>query len=112
VSGPGTVEVRDVERAAGDGVRVRVVAAGICGSDLHLSSMGVPAVTLGHEVAGVLDDGSAVVIEPVAACGVCDGCRAGNEQLCRTILERVYGLQGAACLRVGGSAGRPLFGGG
>jgi threonine dehydrogenase-like Zn-dependent dehydrogenase len=104
--------VRDVERAAGDGVRVRVVAAGICGSDLHLSSMGVPAVTLGHEVAGVLDDGSAVVIEPVAACGVCDGCRAGNEQLCRTILERVYGLQGAACLRVGGSAGRPLFGGG
>jgi threonine dehydrogenase-like Zn-dependent dehydrogenase len=92
VSGPGTIEVRDVEPATGDGVRVRVVAAGICGSDLHLSSMGVPAVTLGHEVAGVLDDGTAVAIEPVAACGVCDGCRGGNEQLCRTILERVYGM--------------------
>jgi 2-desacetyl-2-hydroxyethyl bacteriochlorophyllide A dehydrogenase len=92
VSGPRTVELREVERATGDGVRVRVVAAGICGSDLHLSSMGFPAVTLGHEIAGVLDDGSAVAIEPVAACGECDGCRVGNEQLCRTILDRIYGM--------------------
>ena len=92
VSGPGAVEVREVEAAAGDGVRVRVRSAGICGSDLHLAGMGFPLVTLGHEIAGVLDDGTAVAIEPVAACGVCDGCRAGNEQLCREILTRIYGV--------------------
>jgi threonine dehydrogenase-like Zn-dependent dehydrogenase len=92
VSGPGSVEVRDVEPAAGDGVRVKVVAAGVCGSDLHLLAMGAPAVTIGHEIAGVLEDGTAVAIEPFAACGECDGCLAGNEQLCRHLLEGIYGL--------------------
>jgi 2-desacetyl-2-hydroxyethyl bacteriochlorophyllide A dehydrogenase len=92
VSGPGTVEVREVDPAAGDGVRVKVVAAGICGSDLHLGALGFPAVTIGHEIAGVLEDGTAVAIEPVAACGVCDGCSAGQEQLCREVLARIYGL--------------------
>ncbi len=92
MSEPGTVDVRDVEPVSGDGVRVKVVSAGICGSDLHLMSMGFPPVTVGHEIAGMLDDGTAVAIEPVAACGECDGCRAGNEQLCRDLLQRVYGL--------------------
>jgi 2-desacetyl-2-hydroxyethyl bacteriochlorophyllide A dehydrogenase len=92
VSGPGTVEVREVEPVAGDGVRVKVVSAGICGSDQHLAAMEFPAVTIGHEIAGVLDDGTAVAIEPVAACGECDGCLAGHEQLCREILARIYGL--------------------
>ena len=78
--------------AAGDGIRVKVVSAGICASDLHLGAMGFPAVTIGHEIAGVLEDGTAVAIEPVAACGVCDGCSAGHEQLCRELLARIYGL--------------------
>jgi 2-desacetyl-2-hydroxyethyl bacteriochlorophyllide A dehydrogenase len=81
-----------VHPATGDGIRVKVVAAGICGSDLHLGAMGFPAVTIGHEVAGVLADGTAVAIEPIAACGVCDGCLAGREQLCRELLGRIYGL--------------------
>jgi 2-desacetyl-2-hydroxyethyl bacteriochlorophyllide A dehydrogenase len=92
VSGPGTVEVREVKPAAGDGVRVKVVAAGICGSDLHLVALGLPAVTVGHETAGVLDDGTVVAIEPLAACGECDGCRAGHEQRCREVLQRLYGV--------------------
>jgi 2-desacetyl-2-hydroxyethyl bacteriochlorophyllide A dehydrogenase len=92
VSGPGAVELREVDPVVGDGVRVKVVAAGICGSDLHVTAMGFPAVTIGHEIAGTLDDGTAVAIEPVAACGGCDGCLAGHEQLCREILARIYGL--------------------
>jgi len=64
VSGSGTVEVRDVEPVVRDGVRVKVMSAGICGTDLHLAAMGLPAVTVGHEIAGVLDDGTAVAIEP------------------------------------------------
>jgi 2-desacetyl-2-hydroxyethyl bacteriochlorophyllide A dehydrogenase len=93
VNGPGVIEVRDVERTEpGEGVRVKVIAAGVCGSDLHMAAMGFPAVTLGHEVAGLLDDGTAVAIEPVATCGECDGCRAGHEQLCRELMQRVYGV--------------------
>jgi 2-desacetyl-2-hydroxyethyl bacteriochlorophyllide A dehydrogenase len=92
VSGPGTVEVREVEPAPGDGVRVKVVSAGICGSDLHLAAIGLPAVTIGHEIAGVLDDGTVVAVEPLAACGECDGCRAGHEQRCRQVLQRIYGV--------------------
>jgi 2-desacetyl-2-hydroxyethyl bacteriochlorophyllide A dehydrogenase len=92
VSSPGAVEVRDVEPSAGDGVRVQVVSAGVCGSDLHLAALSIPTATLGHEIAGVLDDGTAVAIEPLAACGVCEGCRAGHEQRCRELVQRIYGL--------------------
>ena len=41
---------------AGEGVRVRIAAAGICGSDLHMIAMGFPLpFTLGHEIAGVVE---------------------------------------------------------
>ena len=40
-----------------DFLRVRVRSSGICGSDLHLIEWGPIPVTLGHEFAGVLDDG-------------------------------------------------------
>jgi threonine dehydrogenase-like Zn-dependent dehydrogenase len=92
VSGPGAVDVRDVDASEGDGVRVKVVAAGICGSDLHMVDMGFPAVTLGHEIAGTLDDGTAVAIEPLVSCGECDECRAGQDQLCREVFSRIYGV--------------------
>ena len=55
----GAVTVHDVPAPSGDGVRVRVRAAGICGSDLHLlaaDGLVPPERTLGHEIAGVTDD--------------------------------------------------------
>lgn len=68
----------------GDGVRVKIRSAGICGSDLHLlSSPFAPAVTLGHEMAGELSDGTPVAIEPIKACGHCDCCMRGEYNLCR-----------------------------
>jgi 2-desacetyl-2-hydroxyethyl bacteriochlorophyllide A dehydrogenase len=54
--------------------------------------MGGPSVTVGHEIAGRLDDGTPVAVEPLAACGDCDRCHAGHEQLCRDVLDRVYGI--------------------
>ena len=60
---PGVVETVEVEAPAGEGIRVRVTACGICGSDVHLAEWALP-ITLGHEITGVLDDGSHVVIEP------------------------------------------------
>jgi threonine dehydrogenase-like Zn-dependent dehydrogenase len=92
VTGPGVVEVADIEPPSGDGVRVRVIACGICGSDLHLAGFGPLQCTLGHEFAGLLDDGSPVVVEPHVPCGTCDICTTGPAHLCRTIMQRMYGI--------------------
>ena len=49
----GQVVLDDVPAPAGEGVRVRVRSAGICGSDLHMVESGFPLTnTLGHEIAG------------------------------------------------------------
>jgi len=68
---------------SGDEVRVHVATAGICGSDIHLLGWGPRPVTLGHEIAGWLDDGTPVAVEPVRRCGVCERCVAGDTHLCR-----------------------------
>jgi threonine dehydrogenase-like Zn-dependent dehydrogenase len=89
----GGVRVLDVPRPREGGVRVRVRAAGICGSDLHMLAAGVPAAgTLGHELAGVLDDGSPVAIEPLAPCGGCDLCEEGEYHLCRDGSGTILGI--------------------
>ena len=77
-----------------DQVRVRVAAAGICGSDLHLLSWGPMPVTLGHEIAGHLDDGTPVAIEPVHRCGTCESCLRGDTHLCPTAQTIGIGLDG------------------
>ena len=94
-SGDGGVAVVDVEAPrpahATDPVRVRVRSCGICASDLHLAAWNLP-VTLGHEFAGVLDDGTAVAVQPNAWCGACDRCLAGETQLCRHGASRLHGV--------------------
>ena len=78
-------------------VLVRVRAAGICHSDAHYRA-GVGStrhpLTLGHEVAGVVESVGAGVTAPRAGdrvclhylvtCGGCPDCRAGREQFCAT----------------------------
>ena len=102
----GVVETVEVDPPAGEGVRVRITACGICGSDLHLAGWGLPT-TLGHEMTGVLDDGTHVVIEPNHPCGTCDRCVGGLPNHCRTMLERMYGvsLDGGSPMR---SSSRPV----
>jgi L-iditol 2-dehydrogenase len=75
-----------------DGEIVRVAAAGICGSDLHLMDFGPLPVTLGHEVAGTLADGTPVAMWPARPCGTCDRCRAGASTQCRRGAATDYGL--------------------
>jgi D-arabinose 1-dehydrogenase-like Zn-dependent alcohol dehydrogenase len=79
-----------------DEVRVAVRAAGICHSDAHyrggVSPMGVLPLTLGHEIAGVVESlgpgvttlaaGDRVGLHYFVSCGRCDECRAGHEQFC------------------------------
>jgi 2-desacetyl-2-hydroxyethyl bacteriochlorophyllide A dehydrogenase len=85
------VAVVDVAVPEGPGVSVRVKSAGICGSDLHMLSLRLP-VTLGHEFAGVLEDGTPVAVQPTVPCGRCEYCAAGQDQLCRTVLQRMHGV--------------------
>ena len=73
----------EVPAPSGEGVRVRVKAAGICGSDLHMIAMGWPIpVTLGHEVSGIAADGTPVAIDPTIYCGHCEKCIRGAWNLC------------------------------
>jgi L-iditol 2-dehydrogenase len=101
-------QAADPEPAAGD-VVCRVLACGVCGSDVMDSWVArkVPAV-LGHELSGevaaVGDEvrrvavGDRVVVHHHAPCGECRRCRRGHETLC----ERF----GATALDPGGFAER------
>jgi 2-desacetyl-2-hydroxyethyl bacteriochlorophyllide A dehydrogenase len=80
---------------AGD-VLVRVKAAGICRSDVHYRAGTSPVaalpLTLGHEVAGVVEEvgsqvsglrvGDRVCLHYLLTCGECRFCRTGHEQFC------------------------------
>ncbi len=77
-------------------VLVRVKAAGICHSDAHYragrSLVRPLPLTLGHEVAGVVESvgtevrqfqpGDRACLHYLATCGVCDYCQRGTEQFC------------------------------
>ncbi|MEO6397412.1 MAG: alcohol dehydrogenase catalytic domain-containing protein [Tepidiformaceae bacterium] len=75
-------------------VRIRVAAAGICGTDMHFFSGGFPApagLVPGHEVSGTIDmcgegvelaPGTAVAVEPLTGCGACPNCRRGDYNRC------------------------------
>ena len=110
--GPGHIEVRDVPAPAvggDDWVLIRVKAAGICGTDLHIwhdQFQYWPPVVLGHEFSGEIVEvgksvkgwkaGDRVVAEPHSlACGVCDLCRTGRIQLCRDKRSPGWGINGA-----------------
>ena len=81
--------------SAGD-VLVRVKAAGICHSDAHyragISRVDPLPLTLGHEVAGVVEKtgagvrnvqcGDRVCLHYLATCGECIYCQQGSEQFC------------------------------
>lgn len=82
-----------------DEVKIRVLATGICGTDLHIQSWDATAQTMittplvpGHEFYGevvqVGEDvrdvrpGDRVSGEGHIVCGVCRNCRAGRRQMC------------------------------
>jgi threonine dehydrogenase-like Zn-dependent dehydrogenase len=87
----GHAAVVDVARPEGEGVVVKVASAGICGSDLHLLPMGLP-LTFGHEFAGITPDGRSVAVEPLAPCGTCGPCTAGDYHQCTLGPGIVFGV--------------------
>ena len=92
-----TLRLEDVpEPAPGDGqVLVRIHAAGVCGTDLHiLDGMIKPdpyPMTLGHEAAGVVESaldgtgfaaGDRVAVYNKLFCGACEQCLGGRHNIC------------------------------
>lgn len=95
VEAPGSVAVRDrPDPVPGIGALVRMLGAGICGTDVKIVSGGLPArlpVILGHEAVGRVEvpapgsdipAGSRVVVDPAASCGECEVCRDDLPHLC------------------------------
>jgi L-idonate 5-dehydrogenase len=104
IHGAHDLRLEDLEAAdlGPHGVRLRLGAAGICGSDLHYWQHGrVGAFQVreplipGHEASGVVEAvgaevshvraGDRVAINPSHPCGRCDYCRAGRGNLCRAM---------------------------
>ncbi len=93
------VEQKPLTGGADGWVQLRVLQAGICGSDLHNFKtgkwLGDSAVTPGHEVFGVVTGhqgpatdfavGSRVVADSRVWCGECDACRRQDFQLCEKL---------------------------
>ena len=96
---PGTpliVEEIELDEPREDEVLVRVAAAGVCHSDLHLADGvlgdGRWPIVLGHEGAGIVErvgsrvtnvaPGDHVAFCFVPACGDCRACRGGHPNLC------------------------------
>ena len=78
---PPGVEVVELDEPEGDGELVRVMAAGICASDLLYLQYGSTQVA-GHEFAGRREDGTAVAVEAIFGCGACAQCVKGSYNLC------------------------------
>jgi len=111
ISAPGKIEFRelDVREPGNDEVMIKVAAAAICGSDIHLFKGKHPSVQLpsavGHELSGEViktgrevtrfKEGDRVTVEPVIACGYCEYCQRGQYHLCANISFQYRKGQGA-----------------
>ncbi len=102
------IEALELEEPRADEVRVRVVASGICHTDLYChAGLGTPVpmpIVLGHEGAGVVEGvGSGVrelavgdhVVLSGASCGQCPKCHAGRPTYCRDTMRLSFGGQRA-----------------
>lgn len=88
---------------------LKVRAATVCGTDIRIlrgkktAGIRYPSI-IGHEFAGEVVDtgghaqftiGQAVGVCPAFACGHCDACQSGAENLCRNLVAMGYEIDGA-----------------
>jgi len=90
-------ELDDPHPEAGE-LRLRMVATGVCRSDLSVFQGHLPSpfpIVLGHEGAGVVEEvgpgvrgfevGDSVVCTIIGSCGTCPGCSRGEPTLCERV---------------------------
>lgn len=103
---PGKIEFKEVEapRVNANEVLIRIKAASICGTDVHIFEgrwkVSTPRI-MGHEGSGEVVDagggvtkvdvGDRVVVAPLIHCGSCRMCRAGRYNICER--RRFVGIE-------------------
>lgn len=91
-------------------VLVKVVACGVCHTDLHYIEHGVPTfkkppLVLGHEASGLIEEvgknvnnfqkEQRVLLPAVFSCGICESCRSGRENICQNMIMLGNSIDGA-----------------
>jgi L-iditol 2-dehydrogenase len=87
VGAEGDAAVAEIPEPVGPGALVRMVACGLCGSDVEKLAPAHAGTVLGHEVVAELDGGRRVALVHHASCGECERCLAGHESTCERFVE-------------------------
>ncbi|MDR2093964.1 MAG: zinc-binding alcohol dehydrogenase family protein [Treponema sp.] len=108
---PGILKMVDTEMPEIEGpgdVLVKMKAAGICGSDMHIYHGTSPVATyprvMGHEIVGVVAEtgsgvtrvkpGDPVIIDQIVSCGECYPCKIGRPNICCNLKVRGVHIDG------------------
>ena len=92
---------REIAGPDGNHVIVKVRACGVCGTDINfVRDWADDPMALGHEIAAEVVEvgknvtsvvpGDRVIVEDCTMCGVCDACKSGHPELCRSM----YSIEG------------------
>lgn len=106
--GKGIIPIERSLRKPGPGeVLLRVLACGICGTDIKIlagESEAGPPVILGHEFCGIIEEtgrnvttikpGYYVSVDPNISCGQCRFCRKGKINLCENLTALGVNIDG------------------
>ncbi len=111
------VERPEPERRPGEAL-VRILKAGVCGTDLHIFAGNQPYFeyprVIGHELSAEvieaepgsgLAPGDLVAINPYLACGDCHACRIGKTNCCARLKVLGVHTDGGLCERLSLPAG-------
>ena len=79
----GLPALADVAEPEGEGELVRILACGLCGSDVEKLGAAPAGTVLGHEVVAELD-GRRVALVHHLPCGECPRCHTGHESTCES----------------------------
>jgi aryl-alcohol dehydrogenase len=111
-----TLEQVEMDEPRDDELRVRIVATGICHTDVHEhpGRHSPQPIVLGHEGAGVVETVGATVrgfapgdhvVLSGSSCGVCPSCVNNRPTYCDQAMPRSFGgkrMDGTTCLSCGG----------
>jgi L-iditol 2-dehydrogenase len=78
----GRPAIAQIAEPSGPGRLVRVLACGLCGSDVEKLGRAPAGTVLGHEVVAEDESGQRVVLVHHLPCGVCERCLSGHESTC------------------------------